>query len=97
MAYKGHKDSNWQLNSDLAPSIAHWHDDQEVLDSIPVGFCAEMTPHQKLLYLSSATEASVHFGYLICITCLASTHQSTQFTEITGVQQGIKFARFTHF
>ena len=46
-----------QLNSDLTQSVEHWHDDQEVLGSIPVSFCAEMTPHQTLLYLSSAAEA----------------------------------------
>ena len=32
--YKGHEDSDWQLFSDLAQSVEHWHDKQEVLGSI---------------------------------------------------------------
>ena len=31
------KDSDWQPNSDLAQSVEHWHNGQEVLDSIPLG------------------------------------------------------------
>ena len=32
---KGLKDSDWQLNVDLAQLVEHWHDDPEVLGSIP--------------------------------------------------------------
>ena len=35
--FKSHKDSDGQLNVDLAQSVEDWHDDQEVLSSIPTG------------------------------------------------------------
>ena len=35
--YKGHEDSGWQLNIDLAQFVEHWHDHPEVLGSIPTG------------------------------------------------------------
>ena len=35
--YKGHEDSGWQLNVDLAQLVRHWHDDPEVLVSNPTG------------------------------------------------------------
>ena len=31
--YKGHEDSNWQLNVDLAQMVRHWPEDPEVLVS----------------------------------------------------------------
>ena len=34
---KGHEDSGWQLNVDLAQLVEHWHDDPEVLSSISTG------------------------------------------------------------
>ena len=33
--YKGHEDSGWQLNVDLAQLVRHWPEDLEVLVSIP--------------------------------------------------------------
>ena len=33
--YNGCKDSDWQPNIDLAQSVEHWCDDQEVLGSMP--------------------------------------------------------------
>ena len=33
--YKGHKDSSWQLNADLAQLVRHWSEDPEVLVSNP--------------------------------------------------------------
>ena len=35
--YKGHGDSGWQLNVDLAQLVEHWPYDPEVLVSIPTG------------------------------------------------------------
>ena len=35
--YKGHEDSGWQLNVDLAELVRHWPDDLEVLVSNPTG------------------------------------------------------------
>ena len=35
--YKGHEDSGWQLNVDLAQLVRHWPDDPEVLVSNPTG------------------------------------------------------------
>ena len=32
--YKGHEDSGWQLNVDLAQLVEHGHDDPEVMGSI---------------------------------------------------------------
>ena len=34
---KGHEDSGWQLNVDLAQLVEHWHDDPEVMGSILTG------------------------------------------------------------
>ena len=35
--YKGHEDSGWQLNVDLAQLVRHWPEDLEVLVSNPTG------------------------------------------------------------
>ena len=35
--YKGHEDSDWQLNVDLAQLVGHWPRDPKVLVSIPTG------------------------------------------------------------
>ena len=35
--YKGHEDSGWQLNIDLAQLVRHWPHDLEVLVSMPTG------------------------------------------------------------
>ena len=35
--FKGHEDSDWQLNVDLAQLVRHWSEDLEVLVSNPTG------------------------------------------------------------
>ena len=35
--YNSYEDSGWQLNADLAQLVEHWHDDPEVMGSIPTG------------------------------------------------------------
>ena len=52
--YKGHGDSDWQLNVDLAQSVEHWHDNEEVLGlfssspSMLVGFCQNLAEIDEL-------------------------------------------------
>ena len=49
--YKGHKDSGWQLNVDLAQLVKHWPEDPEVLVSNPTEsnfwgfFCSSLCKH----------------------------------------------------
>ena len=104
--YKGHEDSGWQLNVDLAQLVRHWPEDPEVLVSIPLGtICDKINfalPCVKICQkcLSWKTQLSA----IVNVQCEWALRGSFHLVPITHYTLWIssfllwrKFRQFSHF